>query len=147
MPSAARTAAEYIAELPEQRRGDIHTVLDVVRASMPDGYVETMAFGMITWVVPVDVYPDTYNGRPLQYVALASQKRHGSLYLMGLYADHDTEQRFRERWSAGGRRLDMGRSCIRFRRADDLDLGLVAEAVGGLAPDDFVALYERSRAR
>jgi hypothetical protein len=145
--SEARTAAEYVASLPVQRRGEVATVLEVLRRAMPSGYTETMSFGMISWVVPLEVYPDTYNGEPLGYTSLAVQKRHNALYLMGLYADGDAERDFRERWTAGGRRLDMGRSCLRFRTAADLDLDLVAETVAGCGPDEFVARYERARAR
>lgn len=147
MQSAASTPQAYLASLPDERRGDVETVLQVVRASIRPGFEETMTFGMIGWVVPLGTYPDTYNGAPLSYAGLAMQKRHNALYLMCLYADPETERDFRARWTAGGRRLDMGRSCLRYRRASDLDLDLVAEAVGRFGVDDFVALYEQSRAR
>ena len=114
--SAAATAAQYLDALPEDRRPDVEAVLDVVRGAVRPGFEETMAFGMIGWVVPLSTYPDTYNGSPLSYVGLAAQKRHDALYLMGLYADPEAEQDFRARWTAGGRRLDMGRSCLRYRR-------------------------------
>ncbi len=148
--AAARSATSadgYVAALPRERAEDLERVLTTVRGALPEGYEETTAFGMVSWVVPLDVYPDTYNGRPLGYAALAAQKRHGSLYLMGLYGDAEREADFRRRWTATGRRLDMGRSCLRFRSADDLDLDLVAEVVGSLPVEDFVAVYERSRAR
>src|SRR5919107_5809352 len=98
---------------------------------MPAGYREGVAFGMITWCVPLERYPHTYNGQPLGYVALAAQKRHYALYLMGLYADSGEAAQFRSRWEAGGRRLDMGKSCLRFRGLDDLHLDLVWEGGGG----------------
>ena len=106
-----------------------------------------MAFGMIGWVVPLSTYPDTYNGAPLSYAGLAMQKRHNALYLMCLYADPDAERDFRDRWAAGGPTAGHGRSCLRYRRAADLDLDLVGEAVGRHDVDGFVGLYERARAR
>ncbi|MGJ7440058.1 DUF1801 domain-containing protein [Aquipuribacter sp. MA13-6] len=147
MQSAASTPEAYLAALPDDRRGEVEAVLEVVRASIRPGFEETMAFGMIGWVVPLSRYPDTYDGAPLSHTGLAMQKRHNALYLMSLYADPDSERDFRARWTAGGRRLDMGRSCLRYRKAADLDLDLLAETVGRFGVDDFVALYERSRAR
>lgn len=119
----------------------------MVRANIRPGLVETMSYGMIGWVVPLSLYPDTYNGSPLSYAGLAMQKRHNALYLMCLYADPDTEQDFRQRWSAGGRKLDMGKSCLRYRRAADLDMDLLAEAIARFDADEFIGLYEQSRAR
>jgi hypothetical protein len=97
--------------------------------------------------VPLERYPDTYNGQPLGYVALAAQKRHYALYLMGLYSDTEQDRDFRARWQATGRSLDMGKSCLRFKRLDDLDLDLVAEVVASMPVDEFLATYERVRAR
>ncbi len=146
MKSQATTVAAYLDELPPNRRHAVEQVLDEVRAHLPEGYAEQMGFGMITWVVPLEVFPDTYNRAPLMYAALASQQNYISLYLMSLYAgDAMTEEAFRSRWS-GGRRLDMGKSCVRFRSADDLDLDLIGEAVSLWTPEQFVDLYRASRA-
>ena len=113
---------------------------------MPDGFDETMAWGMITWSVPLAGFPDTYNGQPLGYVSLAAQKRHNSLYLMGLYADSAEAEDFRASWTADGTRLDMGKSCVRFRTLDAERLRLVADTVAATTPDELVELHERSRA-
>ena len=147
MQSAAATPAQYLAGLPDDRRPEVEAVLETVRGAIRPGFEETMSFGMIGWVVPLSTYPETYNGSPLSYAGLAMQKRHNALYLMCLYADPDSERDFRARWTAGGRRLDMGRSCLRYRTAADLDMDLVAEAVARFDADEFVALYERARAR
>ena len=136
---------EYLDRLQPERREVMRAVRDVVAAAMPEGYAEGVAFGMITWSIPLERYPNTYNGQPLGYVALAAQKRHYALYLMGLYADSDEAAQFRRRWEAGGRRLDMGKSCLRFRGLDDLDLDLVAEVVAGTSVLAYLERYERAR--
>jgi hypothetical protein len=142
---APATVSEYLDRLPPERREVVRAVHDVVAAAMPDGYSEGVAFGMITWCIPLERYPETYNGQPLGYVALAAQKRHYALYLMGLYSDSDEAASFRERWEASGRRLDMGKSCLRFRRLEDLHLDLLAEVVAGTSVPDYVERYERAR--
>jgi uncharacterized protein DUF1801 len=144
--SDASTVAEYASALPADRRETFEAVRGVILEHLPDGFVETMEFGSPSYVVPLERYPDTYNGHPLPLASLASQKRHLALYLMGVYGDEGTATWFRERWAETGKRLDMGKSCVRFRRLDDLPLDLVGEAIGRLSLDEFVALYERSRA-
>jgi hypothetical protein len=104
-----------------------------------------MQYGMIGYYVPLERYPETYNGQPLGVAALANQKRHISLYLMGIYANDDGATWFRERWEATGKRLDMGKSCVRFRRLEDVPLEMVGEAVARISVDQFISAYERSR--
>ncbi len=147
MQSDATTVEGYLSGLEPERREVVQAVHDVVSAAIPAGYHEAVAWGMITWWVPLERYPDTYNGQPLGYVALAAQKRHYALYLMGLYSDTEQDRDFRARWQATGRSLDMGKSCLRFKRLDDLDLDLVAEVVASMPVDEFLATYERVRAR
>jgi len=147
MESDAVTVEGYLAGLEPERRETVRVVYDVLRAAMPTGYREAVAWGMITWSVPLERYPDTYNGQPLGYVALAAQKRHYAVYLMGLYSDSEQDKDFRSRWLASGRKLDMGKSCLRFQRPADLDLDLLAEVVAGTPVDAFLATYERVRAR
>jgi hypothetical protein len=97
MRSDAATVEQYLAELDDDRRAEVEPVYRTVRDAMPAGYTESMAWGMITWSVPLDRHPDTYNGQPLCYVSLAAQKRHNALYLMGLYADSGEAKEFRDR--------------------------------------------------
>ncbi|MGB7962350.1 MAG: DUF1801 domain-containing protein [Propionicimonas sp.] len=137
--SSARTVQEYLDELPAERAAVVAQVRDLVNTSLPPGYVEGMDYGMITWSVPAEVYPDTYNGHPLAYVSLAAQKRHFALYLMSIYADTAEEARFREQWQARGRKLDMGKSCLRFKSFEDLEPDLVADAIAAVPMDEFVA--------
>ena len=97
-----------------------------------------MQYGMISYVVPLERYPDTYNGLPLAVASLADQKRYMSLYLMGVYGDESAETWLRERWPAD-KKLDMGKSCLRFRRLDDLPLDLIGEVIARTSVDDFIA--------
>ena len=147
MQSDAKTVAEYLAELDDGRREAVSAVRDVILDKLPDGYEETMLFGMISYVVPLSVLADTYNGQPLMYAALASQKRHMAIYLTNVYADESTEAWFRERYLATGKRLDMEKSCVRFRKLDDLPLELVGEAIARTPIAEFVEIYKAVRRR
>jgi hypothetical protein len=104
-----------------------------------------MQWRMPGWVVPLERYPDTYNKQPLAYVSLAAQKNYNSLYLMAIYSDTDEERRFREAWARGGRTLDMGKSCLRFRTLAEVDLELIAETVAAFPVERFLETYERIR--
>ena len=143
--SKARTAEEYLAELPSDRREAIATVRQVVLKNLPEGYVETMQNGMIGYVVPLDRYPKTYNGQPLTYAALASQKRHISLYLMNIYGDPEIEQWFVDRYRATGKRLNMGKSCVRFKGLGDIPIDLIGEVIARTTVPQFIERYETSR--
>ena len=143
--SDATTVAQYLAELEPERRRQITAVREVVLANLPDGYQESMNWGMISYEIPLERYPNTYNEQPLAYAALASQKHHMSLYLMALYADPDQEQSFEERYRATGKRYDVGKSCVRFRRIDDLPLDLIAEVIASTSVDEYIARYEAAR--
>jgi hypothetical protein len=144
--SDAGTVEEYLAALPDDRSDAIAAVRAVILEHLPAGFEEQMQYGMISYVVPLERYPDTYNGQPLAVASLASQRRHMALYLMGVYGDEGAAAHFRRRWAATGKRLDMGKSCVRFRRLDDLPLELVGETIARTSLDDFIAAYERSRA-
>jgi hypothetical protein len=146
MKSAAGTADDYLAELAEDRRDALATVRQVVLDHLPAGFAEAMQFGMISYVVPLERYPDTYNGQALPVISLANQKRHMALYLTGVYSDEAAQAWLEQRWAETGKKLDMGKSCVRFRRLDDLPLDVVGEVVERIPVDDFIAFYERSRA-
>ena len=139
------TPDEYIAQLPPERREPVSAVREIVRAHLPPGYEEGMQYGMIGWYVPLDRFPDTYNGQPLALAGLASQKRHMSLYLNNVYGDRDTEAWFHERYAASGKRLDMGKSCVRFRRLDDLPLELIGETIARTDVESFLEHYRAAR--
>jgi hypothetical protein len=107
---------DHLAELTPARREAVEAVRRVVLDHLPDGYVETVQHGMISYIIPLQTLPETYNGQPLLYAALASQKNHMSLYLMNVYGDRETERWFTERHRTNGKKLDMGKSCVRFSR-------------------------------
>ncbi|MDQ1250017.1 MAG: hypothetical protein QG597_4394 [Actinomycetota bacterium] len=137
MHSDATTVEEYLQTIPPERGEQLRQVLDEIRPHLPEGLSEEMSYGMITWVVPLEREPDTYNGRPLTYAALASQKQYMSLYLMTVYGGAMTEEEFRARWS-GPKKLNMGKSCVRFKDVSELDFGLINEVLDAVSVDAFV---------
>ena len=145
--SKAATPDDYIAELPQERQALVSRVRNLVNANLPVGYVERMSWGMIGWELPLERYPDTYNGQPLVYAALAAQKNHTALYLNGVYASEARTQRLRDGYAAAGKKLDMGKSCLRFRKADDLAEDVLANAIASVPVEDFISEYELSRRR
>lgn len=147
MRSEAATVDEYLASLPGDRREALEQVRRVILERLPDGYVETMNWGMICYEVPLDIHPDTYNGKPLMYAALASQKNHMAVYLTGIYGDESARRRFEDAYRASGKRYDVGKSCVRFRRLDDLPLDVLGDAIAGMGVDEFVGVAEEGRRR
>ena len=145
MRSNAATVEACLNELPPERREMIEIVRQVILDHLPEGYVEVMRRGMISYEVPLVSYPDTYNGQPLSYAALASQKNYVSLYLMAFYGDEALRERFETTYCATGKRLDVGKSCVRFRKLDDLPLDLVPEMIGAVDVDDYVARAKAAR--
>lgn len=145
MRSDASKVEDYLAELPEERRGAIEEVRAVVLENLPQGYEEVMNWGMISYEVPLEVYPDTYNKQPLVYASLASQKNYMTLYLMGIYGANETAKAFEAAYRATGKRCDVGKSCVRFRSLDDLPLPLIGETIASIEMDDFVAAAKAVR--
>lgn len=143
--SKAKSVTEYLDELPADRRTTISTVRAVVRKHLPKGYKESIGYGMICYTVPLTTYPETYNGQPLCYAALAAQKNKCSLYLMNVYGDGPTAKAFVEGFRKAGKKLDMGKSCVRFKTADDLPLDVIGRTIAATPVKEFIAQYERSR--
>jgi Domain of unknown function (DU1801) len=137
--STAATPDEYIASLPDDRRATVAKVVDVIRDNLPDGYEEGMAYGMIGWWVPLERFPDTYNGQPLGLAGVASQKNYISLYLNSVYGDPATERWFKERYAASGKTLNMGKSCVRFKRLQDIPLDVIGETIARADLDRYLA--------
>ena len=137
------TVAEYLESLPEDRRTDIKKVRALVKKHLPKGYTESVTWGMISWAVPLKVYPDTYNGQPLCYACLASQKNHMALYLMCAYASPKLYQRLVDGFKAEGKRLDMGKSCLRFKRYEDLAVEPIADVIAATPMAEFIAQVKK----
>ncbi|MFZ2360623.1 MAG: DUF1801 domain-containing protein [Anaerolineae bacterium] len=145
--SAAATVEEYLAELPTERRAVIDQVRQVILDNLPPGYQESMNWGMISYEVPLARYPKTYNKQPLNYAALAAQKNNYTLYLMCAYNGSIQEGWLKEQFAQAGKKLDMGKSCLHFRKLDDLPMDVIAQAIAMVSVDEFIAQYEQSRQR
>jgi hypothetical protein len=146
-PAKAATVTEIVKSWPAERREAMSTVRKTILAHLPKGYEETTTWGILTYAVPLSVLPDTYNGQPLGYVALGSQKNYMTLHLMPLYGDKKTEEWFRAQFKARGLKLDMGKACVRFKSLDDLPLDLVGAVVAKYPIDAWVRMYEQSRTK
>jgi len=140
--SRASTPHEYLAELPDDRRAIVDAVRSTILGHLPEGFEENVTYGMLGYVVPLDRYPDTYNGQPLSAVALANQKHHVAVYLMGVFADDAQREWFVDAWADTGKKLDMGKSCVRFKNLDDVALEVLGTAVARVTPEDLIAAYE-----
>ena len=145
--SEAATADQYLSELSDDRRASISEVRQVILDNLPEGYRETVQFGIISYVVPLETFPKTYNRKPLTYISLASQKDYMSLYLMSIYGDEEKASDFDAEFEASGRKMDRGKSCVRFKKVDDLPMDLIGKTVAGTSLQEYIEIYERSRRR
>jgi hypothetical protein len=143
--SGASSVAGYLRELPPERRAALAAVRAMVRKNLPAGYRETMNWGLICYEIPLARYPDTYNGQPLCYAALAAQKSYNALYLTDVYQDPAQAKRLEHAFRKAGKKLDRGKSCLRFRKVEDLELEVIGEIIARTPPDTFIARYEASR--
>jgi len=144
MRNKAKTIEEYIKLLPEDRTRAIKKVRNVILKNLPKGFEENMNWGMITYELPLSKYPDTYNKQPLMYAALASQKNHMAVYLINIYTDSKTEKWFKDEYLKTGKRYDVGRSCVRFRKLEDLPVELVGKAIAKTSVEEFIKLYDNT---
>lgn len=145
MTGESDTVAGYLDALDPGRRAIVDAALGLVRARIPDGYHETFQHGMISWVIPLERYAYTYNGEPLAVVSLASQKRHVALYLHGVHMDPAAGEALARAYADAETRLDMGRSCLRFRSWSEVLPDAVGAAVEAAPPGRFIALYEQGQ--
>jgi uncharacterized protein YdhG (YjbR/CyaY superfamily) len=145
--SRATTIAGYLAELPAERRKTISAVRAVVRKHLPKGYKESVGYGMICYSVPLSTYPETYNGQPLCYAALAAQKNYCAIYLMNVYGDTPTAKAFKDGFKKAGKKLDMGKCCVRFKTAADLPLDVIGKTIAATPVKAFIEKYEKAGKR
>jgi hypothetical protein len=145
MISKAKTVDKYLAELPEDRRAAIQAVRLVILKNLDKGYEEGMQYGMIGYYVPYKLYPAGYHcdpKQPLPFASLASQKNHMAVYLMCIYGSPKDEEWFRKEWAKTGKKLDMGKSCVRFRKLEDLPLDVIGKAVARVPVKEYIGYYE-----
>lgn len=147
MAGKATTVSAYLASLPGDRRAAISAVREIINANLPTGYEEAMQYGMICWIVPLSVKPDTYNKQPLAIAALASQKRYMALYLLGVYGSPRIETWFRKAFAMAGKKLDMGKSCVRFTTVDALPLPVIGEVITKVSPAQLIASHDEAHSK
>ncbi len=148
MKSKVETVEEYMQNLPDDRRNEIAKVREVILKNLPEGYEEMIQYGMIGYGVPLKTYPAGYlndKTKPLPYAALASQKNYMVIYLMNIYGDKKTEEWFLREWKKSGKKLDMGKSCIRFKKAADLPLDVLGKAIAKTSVENFIDMYQKAR--
>jgi hypothetical protein len=136
------TVDEYLESLPDDKRCAIERMRKIILAHLPQGYQEAFNWGMISYQVPLSVYPHTYNGQPLMYAALSAGKSTMSLYLMGVYISEKEKNDFEQKFRETGKRLNAGKSCVRFKNPDDLPLELIQEYIAKISVSTFIAMIE-----
>lgn len=149
MKSGATTVEEYLQGLPADRRAAINAVRKVILAKLPKGYVECISYGMIGYVVPHSLYPAGYHCNPklpLPLANLGSQKSHMVLHVMTLYFDPAVEKWFRDAWAAAGKKLDMGKACVRFKKIEDVPLDVIGRLIARVPVKEYIARVEKNLA-
>lgn len=145
--TALTTVAAYLASLGADRRAVVSAARDVVNANLPAGYEEFLCWGMITWGIPLARFSNTYNGQPLCYVALADRKGHVALYLMGVYGSPKLEADLKAAFKRAGKRLDMGKSCLRFQSLDDLALDALGKSIAAVSPEEMMRRHDATHGK
>jgi uncharacterized protein YdhG (YjbR/CyaY superfamily) len=148
MQRKAKTVEQYLAQLPPERREAISAVRKVILKNLPKGFEEGMLYGMIGYFVPHKLFPAGYHcdpSQPLCYAGLASQKNHMAIYLMCVYGDKETKDWFVKAYKATGKKLDMGKSCIRFKKLEKLPLELIGQTIARVSVAKFIEAYEKAR--
>ena len=145
MQSKATTVAAYLKELPDDRRKAIKAIRKEIRDHLPKGYKEGMQYGMIGYFVPHRIYPAGYHcdpSQPLPYAHLASQKNHMAIYLFGMYSNPEISDWFIQQWKLSGKKLDMGKSCVRFKKIEDVPLALIGQVIAKVPVKELIREYE-----
>jgi hypothetical protein len=144
---ASTAVSTFLDNLPAERRREVERVRETVRRHLPEGYEEVVSKNMLVYQVPLKRYSDTYNGEPLWYVALASEKSYLSLHLMSIYGDRALARRLEDGFRAAGKKLDVGKACVHFKTADDLPLDVVGQIVAAIPMDQWVEIAQAARRR
>lgn len=143
MKPQTTTIKEYIDLLPDDRKKMIKKVRTIIKKNLPTGYKEVMNWGMITYEIPLKIYPDTYNKKPLMYAALANNKNNISVHLCGLYCVPSLKKKFDTEMKKQEKKIDMGKSCLRFKKMEDIPLGVIGEIVSSLSVDDYISVFQK----
>jgi uncharacterized protein YdhG (YjbR/CyaY superfamily) len=148
MQSKSTTVTAYMQEVPEERRKIIEALRKVIKQNLPKGFEEQMNYGMIGYVVPHTLYPGGYHCKPsdpLPFMNIASQKNFIAIYHMGIYADPSLLKWFTEAYAQRVKgKLDMGKSCIRFKKPDQIPVDLIGELASKISPQEWITLYEKA---
>jgi uncharacterized protein YdhG (YjbR/CyaY superfamily) len=148
MQSKAKTPKEYIDELPEDRKESVEELRSVVLKNLPKGFQEVMSYGMLGYVVPHSIYPNGYHcdpKQPLPFMGIASQKNFIAVYNMGVYSNPKLSEWFVAEFPKHSKyKLDMGKSCIRFKKMDDIPYGLIGELASKITVEDWIVFYEKN---
>ena len=151
MISTASTTEEYIESLPDDRKAAISAIRDVINSNLPPGFKESMGYGATGWVVPHSLYPKGYHcnpDQPLPYMGVASQKNYIAIYSMSLYASSEQLEWFRDAWPRhSNKKLNMGKSCLRFKKLEDVPLDLIGELAAKMTPAQWIEMYESALPR
>lgn len=145
MTTTATSVQDYLVSLTSEQRSVIDSVRSMILSHLPSGFVETINWGMLSYEVPLELYPNTYNKKPLSYIGLAVQKQYYSLYLMPAYMDQNVYQTLMDAFERAGKKLSMGKSCIRFKKVEDLPLNLIGSIIASYTVESFIAAYEKTR--
>tara|TARA_B110000495_G_C23037452_1_gene620197 strand:- start:3707 stop:4351 length:645 start_codon:yes stop_codon:yes gene_type:complete len=145
MQSKAATVSQYLRELPPERRDTLTHIRKILKQNLPKGFKEGMQYGMISYFVPHRLYTDGYHcdpAQPLPYISLVSQKNYCSLYLFAQYSNNRENHWFQKAWKASDKKMNRGKSCVRFKKLEDLPLDVIAEAASRLSVEQFIEIYE-----
>ena len=145
--SQEKSVDAYLESLPAERRAVVKTLRELVLKNLPKGYEESFEWGYPTYEIPLSKYPDTYNKRPLSYVAIAAQKHYYAVYLMCVYQDAKLRTRLEDDFAKAGKKLDIGKSCIRFKRLEDVPLPAIGRAIRAVPPAKYIAAYEKIKGK
>jgi hypothetical protein len=143
----ALTVKQWLASVPAERKDAINAVRAAVNEHLPQGYEETVDWGMLAWVVPLATLPDTHNGHPLMFAALGAHTKLMTLYLSSVYGDPRLRREFEIAYRRTGKKLNMGGSCVHFKKLDDLPLDVVGDTIARVAVDEYIERYESSRTK
>tara|TARA_B100000809_G_scaffold153710_1_gene151079 strand:- start:1945 stop:2385 length:441 start_codon:yes stop_codon:yes gene_type:complete len=140
--SKAKSVAQYLKELPDDHQEAITEIRNLILDNLPNGYVESMNWGMISYEIPLEIYPDTYNKQPLGVVAIASQKNHMAIYMMGCYMVPNQQEKLLKAYKEMGVKPNMGKSCIRFTKLEKIPLDTIVELIRDFPVDEYIKQYE-----